>query len=264
MDIRERKDLLALDDGGVVGCKSAAAMVQESEGTIVAMVSTPSVDSYGDVIVQGKNEKGAGWVLDRFNGAPVMLWSHNMYGMNISAPNTRAQVLPHEQHGEALYLDPVMFDPGDEFAMEIEGKIRRGVIVENSVGFTSSKHEYIRDDNDRITGIKFYEQELLELSWANRGANPDTTTLFRSMLLMNGDLAAKVSTEDNHAAEVEKAEMMDALDQVLDRVRELEEVIFNQSAKIKELTDTVQAERVMLARYELTNQVDELLRKLNK
>jgi wobble nucleotide-excising tRNase len=84
------------------------------------------------------------------------------------------------------------------------------------------------------------------------------------MLSMNGDLAAKVSTEDNHAAEVEKAEMMDALDQVLDRVRELEEVIFNQSAKIKELTDTVQAERVMLARYELTNQVDELLRKLNK
>ena len=88
MEIRERKDIIALEDGSALVQKAAAATVQETEGTIVAMVSTPSVDSYGDIITQGRSDKGAGWVLDRFNGAPVMLWSHNMYQPNLAAPGT--------------------------------------------------------------------------------------------------------------------------------------------------------------------------------
>jgi len=267
MDVKERNDIIELEDGGCLVQKAASATVQESEGTIVAMVSTPSVDSYGDVIVQGKNENGAGWVLDRFNGAPVMLWSHNMFQPNLAAPGTTAKVLPHEQFGEALYLDPVLFDPGDEFAVELEGKIRRGVIVENSVGFVSRKHEYIRDENDRITGLRFFEQELLELSWANRGANPDTTTMFRSMISNYPDIAKQVSSADNQRAAEEKAELLDAIRQVTDRVRTLEQLVTDQAANIKGLTGelaSAQARAVLHAKKEQEDQIDALLRALGK
>lgn len=264
MEIKERKDIIALEDGAHLVAKSAAATVQEAQGIIVAMVSTPSVDSYGDVIVQGKNDKGAGWVLDRFNGAPVMLWSHNMYGMNLAAPGTAARVLPHEQFGEALFLDPVLFDEGDPVAVDLEGKIRRGVIVENSVGFVSRKSEYIRDAGDRVTGIKFFEQELLELSWANRGANPDTTTMFRAMLGMHPDVAARVDTEDNQRAKEDKDDLMDAIAQVVDRVRTLEQLAEDQARLICDLQNEKQAQAVMLAQAEKMAQVEALLKSLKR
>ncbi len=262
--IKTRPDMIALDGGDNLVQKAQTAATEEREGDIVAMVSTSSVDSYGDIIVQGRNEKGAGWLLDRFNGAPVMLWSHDITQPNISAPGTRASVRSSEKFGEALFLDPVKFDGGDAAAVAIEGKIRRGVIKENSVGFVSRKSEYIRDEDDRITGIRFYEQELLELSWANRGANPDTTTLFKTMLAAHPTIAERVLVEDDKAAEWAKADMMATVEALADRVRSLEGLAVQQEKEIQLLRDSVHAEKVIKARAEQSAAIDELLRKLGK
>lgn len=262
--ISKRQDVIALDGGDFLVQKAQTASMAEQDGAIVAMVSTASVDSYGDIIVQGRSEKGAGWLLDRFNGAPVMLWSHDIAQPNISGPGTRAVVRKSEQFGEALFLDPVQFDLADPQAAAIEGKIRRGVIKENSVGFVSRKSEYIRDDDDRITGIRFYEQELLELSWANRGANPDTTTMFKTMLAAHPTIAERVLVEDDKAAEWAKADMMATIEALTERVRSLEGLAMQQEVELRHLYDTVHAESVVKAKAEQAAAVDELLRKLGK
>ncbi len=265
MEARERKDMIALEDGGYLVQKGTLADVSEAKGEIVAMVSTPSVDSYGDIIHQGPSEKGKGWLLDRFNNAPVMLWSHNIFQMNISGPETRAAVRQHPVHGEALFLEPVRFDGGDPDAMALEGKIRRRVIKENSVGFVSKKSEFIRDgETDRVTGIRFFEQELLELSWANRGANPDTATMFKSMLSMHPDIASRVLTTDDAAAEMAKADLLGTIEQLADRVRTLEGLAVSQSKLIEQLTDTRQAVAVITAKSEQAAALDVLLSKLGK
>jgi hypothetical protein len=262
--IKERKDLIALEDGAVIGQKLNAAKVTEQDGNIVAIVSTPSIDSYGDVIVQGPNDKGKGWLLDRFNKAPVMLWSHNMYQMNISGPETRASVRPHEKFGEALVLEPVRFDEGDPDAVALEGKIRRKVIVENSVGFTSDKYEWIRDDeNDRVTGMKFFEQELLELSWANRGANPDTTTMFKTMLATHPDLAARVDARDSQRTIEDKADLMASMRLLNERVKELENLVMKYGPVV-DLVESAQAEALVRAQLERKQRIDALLHGLGK
>lgn len=265
MELTERKDIIALEDGGCIAQKTGSATINAvDDGDIVAMVSTPSVDSYGDIVHQGPNDKGAGWLLSRFNNAPVMLWSHNMFQMNISGPATRASVRPHSEFGEALFLDPVQFDLEDEDAAKLEGKIRRKVIKENSVGFTSDNWRYMRDDEDRYAGIEFFEQELLELSWANRGANPDTTTMFKSMISMHSDLAQRIDARDSQRAVEDKADLLDAIEQVADRVRTLEGLATEQAKMIESLRDEKAAQAVLIAKQERENQIDALLRSLGK
>lgn len=259
-----RPDIITLDNGDLLAQKAAAATVSEQAGEIVAMVSTPSVDSYGDIIVQGPNDKGRGWMLDRFNGAPVMLWSHDITKPNLSAPETRAAVRKHAKFGEALFLEPAKFDAGDQAAVELEGKIRRGVIKENSVGFVSKKSEFIRDDRDYVTGIKFFEQELLELSWANRGANPDTTTMFKTMLAAHPDLAARVSVTDDMAAEWAKRDMMATVEALADRLRTLEALVIGHGKTIDMMKDSGAAEQVVRARADQSAAIDAMLRKLGK
>jgi len=158
---------------------------------IIALVSTPSVDSYGDIIRQGPNENGKGWLLDRFNKAPVMLWGHD-----ISLPSIgggKAYVGPHAVHKEGLYLEPA-FDMPDPMAATVAGKVERGVVTETSVGFVS-RVDGKREDAGPFGGYEFYEQELLEISWVNRGANPDTAVMFKSMIGGNPELAGLINPD---------------------------------------------------------------------
>lgn len=150
---------------------------------IIARVSTASVDSDGDIIHQGKNKRGAGWMLERFNRAPVVVWSHDLWMPNLADPKTKAKLGPDETFGRSLFLNPLVFDGGDEFAMALDGKYRRGVLKEFSVSFIGQIHDKIIDqESNRPTGIEFFQQELVETSPVNRGANPDTDAIAKRML----------------------------------------------------------------------------------
>lgn len=201
-----------------------AAVRKSAAGVLVAMVSTEEVDSDGDVIHQGKNKQGAGWVLDRFNKAPVLTWGHEIWRPSISAPDTRAKVRGREDgaKGRALFLDPFSFDMDDPFAASIAGKYERNVLSETSVGFVGRVFEK-RVDGENVTGRDWYEQELLEVAAVNRGANPGTTTHMRA-LLTRSDLSALVQGgADNEVRELKEeiAHLTDEMKAIANAVKVL-------------------------------------------
>ncbi len=180
-------ELVELKDGEVLVFKQLPAgdlpaPIVAKDGSITSVLSTEIVDSDGDVVHQGKTKKGRGWILSRFNKAPVISWVHDMFTPNLSGPKTRVKVVKHDKLGKTLQANPVQFDsPEDPFATFIEGKVQRKSIVETSVGFKG----IISDKIENGTGWsnrEYFEQELLEFGYVNRGANPETETAIKSML----------------------------------------------------------------------------------
>ena len=181
--------LIELKDGGLLVAKGVLAEVTTTDKRLVALVSNENIDSDGDIIHQGKNKRGMGWDLARFNKAPVLTWGHDISRPNIAGPATRAKVGSIEGGGRGLFLDPFEFDSGDEFAQGIAGKYQRGVLKETSVGFIGRSWDK-RMVDDAMAGREYFEQELIEVAAVNRGANPDTATMVK-MLGAHG-LSAKV------------------------------------------------------------------------
>ena len=202
MTVRTETARVLLKSGGALCVKPRVGVVVETKADalsgLVALVSTPSVDSYGDIIHQSKNDHGAGWLLDRFNAHPAMLWGHNIELPSIGGG--KAYVAPHAKYDEGLYLEPE-FDMPDPLAATVAGKIERGVISETSVGFVSRLDQR---REDAAWGYEFFEQELLEISWVNRGANPDVDVMFKSILLHNADIAEDVDGEKMDSVTVER------------------------------------------------------------
>ena len=154
----------------------------DDSGNIVLLVSTQAVDSDGDIVYQGKTKKGPGWVLDTFNKSPVITWQHDLGIPNLSGPKTRAKVKATSDKGRGLHLDPLVFDDGDMFAMDLDGKIRRGVLTESSVGFRVLERENRKNEEGQTTGFHIYGAQLIETAIVNRGANPETEVLAKRML----------------------------------------------------------------------------------
>lgn len=151
----------------VFSCK----VIDAEEGKpIVAQVSTSDVDLAGDVIVQGPNDVGRGWVLDGFNKRGRIYWMHDPLRPSLAKASARVD-------GDRLLLS-VSFDQGDEFAKLLDHKYRTGVLDEWSVGFRPTQGKYVENDHG---GLTFYEQTLDEVSAVNQGMNPNTTTISKAL-----------------------------------------------------------------------------------
>jgi len=212
-----------LDGGMFCNKEDLCEVVTKGEGdsgAIVLLVSTEAVDSDGDIVHQGKTKHGAGWVLDRYNKAPAITWQHDMMIPNLSGPKTRAKVQRHETKGRGLHLNPLQFDSGDEFATFIEGKIRRDSIKESSVGFKILAREARKGDSGERVGLDIYEQELVEVAIANRGANPETEVLAKRFL-SNPRVLKEV--EDGGSPEI--VEMKEYIEELARKVESLETTI---------------------------------------
>lgn len=196
----------------------------EDDQPIVAVVSTDSEDSDGDVIHQAASDKGGGWDLAHFNGRPLVLWSHDRYSPNLAAPGTKAFVQPHGGR-DALHLATV-FDLPDPAAAFLDGKVRRGVPLEWSVGVRYRKYE----DRDTGRGLEVFEQDLIEVSLCNRGANPDTAVLAKSILRNRPDLVSMV--DDGGSREV--AELKDEIVALSERLRASEGLLAKIGDKLAE------------------------------
>lgn len=186
-----RKMLMLKDGSALVTKESRAFEVERGDDSkpIVAIVSDEQPDSVNDIL------HVSGWDLEHFNKSPLVLWQHDRSSPNLAAPGTRAYV-----DGPVLKLEAV-HDMGDQMAAFLDGKIRRGVIKETSVGFRSVEWKELE------RGVEFFKQELIEVSWVNRGMNPRTDVLAKTMIGMRPEFAAQLEDAGDPEVIELKAEM---------------------------------------------------------
>jgi len=188
----------------------------ETGKRIVRLISTASIDHDGDIIHQGPNEKGRGWLLEQYNANPKIFFGHQTWEMPLGGG--RAFLDKHQQHGQSLFHEDD-FDQSDEHAVRLEGKVRGGYITESSVGFIGTLSA---PREDAPYGREFYEQRLLEATYCNWGANPDTEVMAKEFLQRHPSIALKVRTDDSAAAYQQQKEVADSMADFEARLKTIE------------------------------------------
>lgn len=140
---------------------SSPALKGNPPASMDFVLSTDEVDRHGDVIAT------SGWNLESYRKNPVFLWAHD-YARPVIGRAVDAWLEPHR------LLARVDFAP-TAFAQEMAGLYQAGYQRGVSVGFKPLRFEERRNDKTgALLGIRFLEQELLELSAvpvpANRSA----------------------------------------------------------------------------------------------
>ena len=188
----------ARDDNGWVVRKAPDQRFRDGDdsekavaGPLVFVASTGEVDRHGDTVAP------EGWRLDAYRDNPVVLWAHD-YGEPAIG---RAEAVWSDGRALRARLE---FAP-TEFAGQVERLYRQGYQRGVSVGFRPLRFEERRDPvNGAFLGIRFLEQELLEISAVPVPAN-------------GGALLA----EDAIVSHREPAEAGRSLDEVVGLLREL-------------------------------------------
>ena len=140
----------------------------ETDAPMTFLISNEDVDRHGDVVL------ARGWRLEAYRRNPVFLWAHD-YARPVIG---RAQSVWKEP---GQLLARMEFAPTD-FAREVAALYRSGYQQGVSVGFKPLRYEERRQERTgAFLGIRFLEQELLEVSAVPVPANRDA--LRRSMPL---------------------------------------------------------------------------------
>lgn len=155
--------------------RTATADVDEGEDrTIRVVASDESVDRYGDII------DASGWQLANFKRNPIFLWLHQYTAPIGTVPDIAVD--GSRLMARVRFAAEGVSAQADELWKLVKAKILRAV----SVGFmveSETDFEYLRDEEDRITGIRYLRQELLELSLVSVPANPHALSVARSLSL---------------------------------------------------------------------------------
>ena len=139
----------ARNDKGLGG--DGWSIEEAGAGPLVFVASTGEVDRHGDTVAP------EGWRLDAYRDNPVVLWAHD-YGEPAIG---RAEAVWSDGRALRARLE---FAP-TEFAGQVERLYRQGYQKGVSVGFRPLRFEERRDPvNGAFLGIRFLEQELLEIS----------------------------------------------------------------------------------------------------
>jgi len=147
--------------------------VDEDRKVITFRGTTGTVDREGDIVVpQGGN-------LSNFRRNPIFLWAHDWRGERLPiGKSLQERIIPDE----GVEFD-IQFDAGDPFAMDVFRKYKDKFLNAVSIGFWPQKSERIENEEGRLTGRKFTEWELLELSGVPIPANPDALQMTFSKFL---------------------------------------------------------------------------------
>ena len=148
-----------------IGTLGQRAELKDSgdEGPMTFVASTEDVDRHGDVIAV------SGWRLEAYRKNPVFLWAHD-YARPAIGKTTEAWTSSAGASVPALMVQ-VEFAP-TEFAQEVAALYRGGYQRGVSVGFRPVRYEERRHrKSGEFLGIRFTEQELLEVSAAPVPAN---------------------------------------------------------------------------------------------
>lgn len=149
----------------------SSVIEKAADGTYEYVASDETPDRYGDVI------RVAGWDLRNYRKNPIILFSHQKDNPIGTAVRTWID-------GKQLKVKIKLADEGtspfiDSLRKLVDQKIVRAV----SVGFLPTEEpRYIRDEkNERIIGLEFVGQELLENSLVTVPANPAALATAKSM-----------------------------------------------------------------------------------
>ena len=131
-----------------------------SSKAYLVVASTGDIDRHGDTVAPD------GWRLDAYRANPVVLWAHDYRQPAIGrAPAVWQQ--------DGALLASIEFAPTD-FARTVAGLYQQGYQRGVSVGFRPIRFEERRDARSgAFLGIRFLEQELLEISAVPVPANRD-------------------------------------------------------------------------------------------
>ncbi len=152
-------------------------------GPLVFVASTGEVDRHGDTVAP------EGWRLDAYRDNPVVLWAHD-YGEPAIG---RAEAVWSDGRALRARLE---FAP-TEFAGQVERLYRQGYQKGVSVGFRPLRFEERRDPvNGAFLGIRFLEQELLEISAVPVPANGGALLAEDAMASQRGPAAAGRSLDE--------------------------------------------------------------------
>lgn len=135
------------------------------------VASDETVDRYGDVV------RASGWELINYKRNPIVLFQHqssNPVGIAMKVWIESKRLMSRiklASEGTSPFIDTLR--------KLLDQRIVRAV----SVGFAPTvEPRYIRDEtNDRVTGMEFVGQELLEISLVSVPANPSALSLAKSL-----------------------------------------------------------------------------------
>jgi HK97 family phage prohead protease len=156
-------------DSAEVPLRKTVARAATSKNNLEFILSDETVDRYGDIIVAN------GWDLKDFRNNPIALFNHNSDFPIGKWSNLRVE--KGELRGNLQLADAGSSTRIDELRALIDQGILRAV----SVGFAPIAREAIKDDKDRMTGIKFTKSELLECSLVSVPANANALAVARSL-----------------------------------------------------------------------------------
>lgn len=152
--------------------RAATLDLDEEDRTVRFVASDETVDRYGDVIMAD------GWQLKNFRKNDVFLWMHDAEAPIGNVPEVKVD-------GTRLLARVKFAAAGvSQLADNLWALVKARVLKAVSVGFTVDSEkdfEYIRDKDERITGVRYLRQELLELSLVSVPANPNALALARSL-----------------------------------------------------------------------------------
>ena len=149
-------------------------------GAMTFVISSEEVDRHGDVV------SAAGWQLAAYRQNPVFLWAHDYTRPVIGRA---AAVWPEP----GLLLARMEFAPTD-FAAEVAALYRSGYQQGVSVGFKPLRYaERRQEQTGAFLGIRFLEQELLEVSAVPVPANRQALRRAMEQSPMVGDYLCRAS-----------------------------------------------------------------------
>jgi HK97 family phage prohead protease len=134
--------------------------VNKAKREVTHVISTSSIDRAGDIV------DPSGWQLDQYLRNPVVLIDHDYSVRSIIGRAVDVGVTE-----EGLVATTQFHDKG--LGAEAFELVKAGMAKAWSVGFVGRKVEFIKDEDDKVTGLHFKQQELLEYSLVAVPMNPD-------------------------------------------------------------------------------------------
>lgn len=142
------------------------------------VISTEAVDTYGTVF------RSDGWLLDRYNSNPIVLYGHRSWDGNPDMVVGTGYVFKEDRQ----LIGRVTFETEDlnPIADKVFRKIQAGTLRMASIGADPKKgHWGVREAGEDPDVLYFDEQELLEFSIVPIGSNPEalkrTATAFETL-----------------------------------------------------------------------------------
>lgn len=149
----------------------AATLKGLGDGVYEFVASDETIDRYGDIV------RASGWELKNYKKNPIVLFGHQH-------DNPVGKAIKTWVDGTKLMVQIKLAAEGTStFIDTLRKLVDQDIVRAVSVGFRpTTKPNYLRDaENDRITGLEFIGQELLENSLVTVPANPMALNTAKSM-----------------------------------------------------------------------------------